>query len=320
MFRVVSLITFFLTANLSTTSAFASTTSARTVCPQHFSYGQAPSINEPKLKPRSQEVCFEAFAVLHSGISRTPIYSAEHLTRSQLALAKKLSRKDTFHAEEKLPERDRSELADYSRSGYDRGHMSPNANMPSRQAQAESFSLANMVPQVHSNNAGVWAGIEGAARQLARAEGEIYVLSGPLFKGNEIKKIGNVLVPTHLWKVLFSPQQQRAGAYLISNDQTQDYASISVSELEAMTGLKLLPGVSQEIRDAGMQLPNPSSGRSSNSSADSTGSTGSTKIIDGANSNKKSNPEAEEFKPNEVAIKLVNEVIRLLMKAFKQAT
>jgi endonuclease G len=313
MYKVVPEVALFLVANLSTTSALAST-----ACPQHFTGGQAPSISNPKLKPRSQEVCFEAFAVLHSGISRTPIYSAEHLTRSRLELAKKLSRKDSFHAETELPQRDRAELADYSRSGYDRGHMSPNANMPNRSAQAESFSLANMVPQVHANNAGVWAGIEGAARQLARTEGEVYVLSGPLFEGNEITKIGNVLVPTHLWKVLYSPQQQRAGAYLISNDESQDYASISVSELETKTGLKLLPSVSQSIRDSGMQLPSPSSGRSSGRGNNANNDANNDAKND-ANS-KTTNQEVAQFKPSEAALKLFNEVIRLLISAFKQAT
>ena len=84
--------------------------------------------------------------------------------------------------------------------------MSPNADFANRSAQAESFSLANMVPQVHANNAGVWAGIEGAARQLAASEGELYVVSGPAFIGTDIKQVGRVLVPTHIWKVLDSPK------------------------------------------------------------------------------------------------------------------
>lgn len=234
---------------------------ANTGCPQNFAAGQAPIITNPKLKARTQEVCFEAYAVLHSGLSRTPLYSAEHLTEKNLAAAKTLSRKDSFHAESALPAGDRAELSDYARSGFDRGHMSPNANFGSRSAQAESFSLANMVPQVHANNAGVWAGIEGATRQLASNEGELYVVTGPAFIGSDLQRIGNVLVPTHLWKVLYSPQQRRAGAYLITNDDTREYATLTVSDLEKMIGVSLLPGLSQTIRDGGMNLPKPSSQR-----------------------------------------------------------
>jgi len=230
---------------------------ADTACPQHFAAGQRPVVTNPKLQPRTQEICFKAFAVLHSGLSRTPLYAPEHLTRQNMKNAAKLSRKDSFHAEDALPESDRAELSDYERSGYDRGHMAPNADFASRKPQAESFSLANMVPQVHENNAGVWAGIEGAARQLATAEGDIYVISGPAFIGGKINKIGNVMVPTHIWKVIYSPTQQRAGAYLVTNDDTRDYAVVTVAKLEKMIGLSLLPGLPQQVRDAGMALPKP---------------------------------------------------------------
>lgn len=230
---------------------------ADTACPQHFAAGQRPVVTSPKLQPRTQEVCFKAYAVLHSGLTHTPLYSAEHLTRQNVKSASKLSRKDSFHAEDALPKSDRAELSDYEKSGYDRGHMAPNADFANRKAQAESFSLANMVPQVHENNAGVWAGIEGAARQLATTEGDIYVISGPAFIGSNIKRVGNVMVPTHVWKVIYSPAQQRAAAYLVTNDDTRDYAVVTVSKLEKMVGLSLLPGLPQNVRDAGMTLPKP---------------------------------------------------------------
>lgn len=232
-----------------------------TDCPQHFAGGQPPQIVNAKFKPRTQELCFEAFAVLHSGISRTPLYTAERLTRKNLEAAKALSRKDSFHAEDRLPERDRAELSDYARSGYDRGHMAPNANMPTRKAQAESFSLANMVPQIHENNAGVWAGIEAAARELARDEGELYVISGPAFIGKDIQQIGRVLVPTHVWKVLYSPKQQRAGAYLVTNDKTKEYAVLSIAELQKLAGIDALPGLPAQAREQAMSLPKPQGNR-----------------------------------------------------------
>ena len=230
---------------------------AATQCPQHFAAGVAPTVTNPKFQVQTQEICFEAFAVLHSGLSRTPLFSAEHLTRTNVEAAADLSRKDSFHPEPSLPAQDRAELSDYARSGYDRGHMSPNADFSTRSAQRHSFSLANMVPQVHANNAGIWAGIEGATRQLAIQEGELYVVSGPAFIGSDIKQVGNVLVPTHIWKVLYSPIQQRAGAYLIKNIKTREYSTLSVSDLEKIVGIALLPGLPQEVRDSAMGLPKP---------------------------------------------------------------
>ncbi|MEO0003208.1 MAG: hypothetical protein RLZZ22_900 [Pseudomonadota bacterium] len=240
-----------------TVPALATTTD----CPQHYAGGQPPALIQSKFKPRTQELCFEAFAVLHSGVSRTPLYSAEHLTRKKLEAAKALSRKDSFHAEDQLPERDRAELSDYARSGYDRGHMAPNADMPTRKAQAESFSLANMVPQIHENNAGVWAGIEAAARQLANDEGELYVISGPAFIGKDIQQIGRVLVPTHVWKVLYSPKQQQAGAYLVTNDKTKEYSVLSIAELQKLVGIDALPGLPAQAREQAMSLPKPQGNR-----------------------------------------------------------
>ena len=231
---------------------------AATACPQHFAVGVAPLLTNAQLQPRTRELCFEAYAVLHSGVSRTPVYAAEHLTRANLLEARTLSRQDAFHIEASLPVADQSELGDYARSGYDRGHMAPNGDMPTRTAQAQSFSLANMVPQVHAINAGVWAGIEMAVRELAVTEGELYVVSGPAFLSADIQQIGRgVLVPTHLWKVIYSPSQQRAGAYVITNDETRAYSAISLRDLERMVGVQALPALPAQVQQAGMALPPP---------------------------------------------------------------
>lgn len=96
---------------LSLAAALAMPAWSATQCPEYFVAGQPPTVTNPKLQARTQEVCFEAFAVLHSGLSRTPLYSAEHLTRANVEAARELSRKDSFHPESSLPAQDRAELS-----------------------------------------------------------------------------------------------------------------------------------------------------------------------------------------------------------------
>ena len=61
---------------------------AEETCPALFADGRAPVLTNPKLAARTVPLCFEAFAVLHSGVTRTPLYSAEHLTRASVADAR----------------------------------------------------------------------------------------------------------------------------------------------------------------------------------------------------------------------------------------
>jgi endonuclease G len=224
-------------------------------CPSFYADGRAPEIRNQKLSTATRELCFDVFGVMHSGVTRTPLWSAEHLTASNLAAAENLSRENSFHAEPALPPAQRAELSDYARSGYDRGHMAPNADMPDRRSQHESFTLANMVPQNGENNRHVWAGIEGAVRNMAKKEGDLYVLTGPAFIGNDLQKVGNVIVPTHLYKLVYSPRQKAGAAYFIENKPTDAYEVVSIAQLERLTGIDLMPSLSARQKEVMLRLP-----------------------------------------------------------------
>lgn len=235
-----------------------------TNCPSHYMDGQAPIIFNQKMTAATQEICYEGFGLVHSGITNGPLWSAEHLTRENAVLAKSLSREDSFHPEPALQINGRAELKDFARSGYDRGHMSPNGDMSNRTAQYESFSLANIVPQNANNNRFIWAGLETSTRQLAKSEGQLYIITGPAFLGQNLQKIGNVIVPSHLFKVIYSPTRNQAAAYFVANEATENYEVISVAELEQKIGINLLPGLSQSIKSVAMPLPAPYLRRSNN--------------------------------------------------------
>lgn len=226
---------------------------APTTCPKFYLDEEAPNIVNEKLAAKTKELCFKAFGVMHSGISKTPLWSAEYLTAS--AIDADVPRKDKFHEETLLPQGERAELKDYAKSGYDRGHMAPSADMPTESAQSESFSLANMVPQDHNHNTGIWSSIESATRYLAKKEGALYIITGPIYKGT-LKSIGNgVLVPTYIYKIIYSPKQQKAAVYFTNNEPGKAYQIISVKELELLSGINFFPTMNEEKKTQLLSLP-----------------------------------------------------------------
>ncbi|XID74774.1 DNA/RNA non-specific endonuclease [Alkanindiges sp. WGS2144] len=216
----------------------------------------APQIQQAALKRHLYPLCFNGFAVMYSGVSRTPLWSAEYLTPQRLKQAKTISRQDNFHEENRVPEYYRSRLSDYSRSGYDRGHMAPNGDMASRAQQYDSFSLANMVPQSPRNNQEVWRNLEEATRTLVSKQKRVaYVITGPAFLSDELKQVGQVLVPTHVYKVVYFPELELAGAYFAPNDQSGQVDIMSVKALEEIIGITLFPRMPATIRNKRIMLP-----------------------------------------------------------------
>ena len=214
-------------------------------CPQFFASGIAPA-TPPGAKHR--ELCYEAFAVLHSGETRTPVFVAEKLNRQSILDADE-KRADKFFADARLPRAERSELSDYKGSGYSRGHMAPAGDMPTPVAMAQSFSLANMVPQSSKQNSGPWAKIEKDTRLYAlRAKGDVFVITGPVFDASSGAIGGNqVRVPSHLFKLIFDAQTGRAWAHWQANaDSTKAGPPISYRELAQRTGVEFLPVAPRE--------------------------------------------------------------------------
>lgn len=225
-------------------------------CLSNFYQQTPPQLLKDQLRASTFPLCFSGFAVMYSGLSHTPLWSAEYLTPERLQSARTLDRQGEFHEEGRIPDEFRSHLSDYARSGYDRGHMSPNGDMGDRDQQADSFSLANMVPQSPYNNQEVWKNLEEATRALILKRGwPAYVITGPVFDGDQIRQVGQVLVPTHVYKVLYFPDQQAASVYLAVNDQQAAVQVISVAQLQRLTGIDVLPQVPSSVKSKIVNLP-----------------------------------------------------------------
>ena len=214
-------------------------------CPQFFAKGIAPAIPPA---PKQRELCYDAFAVLHSGETRTPVFVAEKLNRQSIRDADE-KRTDKFFADARLPRAERSELSDYKGSGYARGHMAPAGDMPTPAAMAQSFSLANMVPQSPKQNSGPWAKIEKDTRlYVSRAKGDVFVITGPVFDASSsVIGVNQVRVPSHLFKLVYDAQTGRAWVHWQANaDSTKAGRPISYRELVQRTGVEFLPVASRD--------------------------------------------------------------------------
>ncbi|MBT3070629.1 DNA/RNA non-specific endonuclease [Rhodomicrobium sp. Az07] len=228
-------------------------------CETQLYRGGFPAIKSEQLARETYGLCYSEVALLYSGVSRTPLWAAEMLTPARIAAARTLTRigSHSFHDETRLPTEVRSQLSDFKRSGFDRGHMAPNGDMSTRKAQEESFSLANMIPQHPCNNEVLWEGIESAVRDVAEST-TVYVVTGPAFLGAELESLkGRVLVPTHVFKAVYVPSRNAAAAYFAPNDDSQSWETLSIDELEAKVGVDVFPQLDGVARRRAMILPRP---------------------------------------------------------------
>ena len=202
-------------------------------CQDLFPNQQIPSTSQV-----GRDLCFDDFAIYYSPSDKKPIYTVEKLNGEQL-LAPHPRRTNQFYEEARLPAHERALLADYRGSGYDRGHNVPAGDMTSERGMAQSFSLANMMPQARQNNQGIWAKrVEEPTRMyIKRVQSDVYVFTGSVGHVGSIGK-SKVTIPSHLYKLVYDPAKKLAWAYWVENtDDAQMSAPISYAELIQKTGI-----------------------------------------------------------------------------------
>lgn len=216
-------------------------------CTQNF-YAKTPPLTiNSLLTESSYDLCYTGFAVKYSGLSKTGLWSASILTPDSLKAASQIKRTNSFHEESRIPIEHRSLLSDYRGSNFDRGHLSPSADRKSVKDQYDSFSLVNMIPQSPHVNQEEWRLAEEAVRAYVKRHNQpVYVITGSLFLGNKLRKIGNnVLVPSHTYKVVLFPKLNVAGAYVAVNDESGRIDYVSVNQLQQYSGINYFPTASK---------------------------------------------------------------------------
>lgn len=217
--------------------------------------------------PNSYLSVKSGYVISYNGSRKVPNWVSWELNTSYLG---SVDRQDDFRPDGTLPGTvPQASLADYSGSGYDRGHMCPSADRTlTTTANSQTFYLTNMVPQAGNNNRGPWAQLEEYSRSLVQSGKQLYIVSGGTFSAGS-RTIGDgVKVPDKTFKVIVvldgvgqGPGNVTTGTRVIGvlmpNADSQISSSapwrnfrVTVDSIEALTGQNYLSDVDPAVQAA----------------------------------------------------------------------
>ena len=206
-----------------------------------------------KTNEKEQIVYHAGFTLSYNEIHEQASWVAYELTANELI--KKVNRSNNFKKDPKV--KTGSALpSDYLRSGYDRGHLAPAADLSwSLTTMKESFYMSNMSPQKPGFNRGAWKKLESYVRQWAYENKSIYVVTGGILNTVQ-SSIGesNVGIPSYYYKVIldYSQPEIKGIGFILPNTSSsrplQNFA-VSIDEVERRTGIDFfynLPDIDEQ--------------------------------------------------------------------------
>ena len=206
------------------------------------------------LVPRQEQIIHhKGYTVSYNKDLKIPNWVSYELTRQETKGKEK--RSDNFIADP-LVKGAIATNADYARSGYDKGHMAPAADMKwSPEVMKESFYFSNMCPQHPQLNRRGWKNLEEKIRDWAIADSAIIIICGPIINQSS-RTIGKskVAVPERFFKVVLSPfvKPVRGIGFLFNNRQAVEPLStyaVTIDSIEKLTSMDFFSPLPDEIEN-----------------------------------------------------------------------
>ncbi len=198
---------------------------------------------------------YTGFTLEYSPGYKNPRWVAYELTAEEV-LSTMNKRINTFREDRSIPGGTASN-GDYYKSGFDKGHLAPAADMRfSAEAMRESFLFSNICPQTPELNRRIWADLEAIIRYWAIVHSKVFIVTGPIYDHTKSVTIGSntVHVPAFFFKAIlvFNQQEQKVIAFIIPN--TQSHGSLtsycmSVDEAETRIGFDLFCALEDDIEN-----------------------------------------------------------------------
>jgi len=217
----------------------------------------------PKVKENETVIHHTAYSFLYNEVFEQASWVAYILSgKETISIVK---RTDNFRPDPSV-KTGTANNKDYSKSGYDRGHLAPAADMGwSKDAMSESFYYSNISPQVQGFNRIYWKRCEDIVRRWAVTYDSIYVVTGPVLREG-LATIGKneVAVPMFFFKVIMrynSQKNEGTGiAFVMPNIGTKAPLKsfiVSIDKVERMTGIDFFPLLPDDIEQQIERNDNP---------------------------------------------------------------
>ena len=197
-------------------------------------------------------ICRQGYVLQHDNQARIPVWVSYTLSRAQTLTC--APRPDRFEPDPLLRPSQRADMSDYRRSGYDQGHMAPNADLSWHpQVQRESFYLSNIAPQLPGLNRGLWRELESIVRAWAYERGSLTIYVGPVYARNSAHTIGvnRVVIPDAFFKIVIDNRTGEYQSFLFPHtSQLPDQIppmQVTLHRVQQLTGIRFpLPTQSRE--------------------------------------------------------------------------
>jgi len=205
-----------------------------------------PHLDLPKINPSDQIVHHFAYTLNYSEPNEQSSWVAYLLTREHTS--NNVVKRTNRFIPDPLVSTGSANNNDYSKSGYDKGHLSPAGdNAWSAITMAESFYYSNISPQIPAFNRGIWNRLEEKVREWTNEYDSLYIAVGGVLKG-DLPTIGvnKVSVPKYFYKVIlkYSKGDVKGIGFIIPNEGStaplQTYV-VSIDSVEVLTGIDFYP-------------------------------------------------------------------------------
>ena len=200
-----------------------------------------PQLELPKINPADQIIEHTGFTLCYDPKYKQARWVAYELTESETN--PEVERNNAFKPDP-LVKSGSAENSDYLKSGYDKGHLAPAADMSwSEQTMFESFYFSNISPQKPGFNRGIWKKLEEKTRLWAIENQALYVVTaGVLEKGLPTIGADKVAVPRYFYKVIldYTGPDVKGIGFILENESSDDllqYHAVTIDSVEKVTNI-----------------------------------------------------------------------------------